>query len=147
MDLAPEATSEASATCTDNSAELAVAGQVELPLETATAVADDEIAVAEVETPAPAAAAPEVLAEQAPVPAPKAEKPRGLTEQGRAVNDPRVSARPVGVVEIVTTHPALFTDFVAPPVAPSDRITPRASNDPRGPAVPEVAFAEAAGQS
>ncbi|MCP5131129.1 MAG: ribonuclease E [Pseudomonadales bacterium] len=147
VDLAPEATSEASATGTDNSAELAVAGQVELPLETATAVADDEIAVAEVETPAPAAAAPEVLAEQAPVPAPKAEKPRGLTEQGRAVNDPRVSARPVGVVEIVTTHPALFTDFVAPPVAPSDRITPRASNDPRGPAVPEVAFAEAAGQS
>ena len=53
--------------------------------------------------------------------------------EGRAVNDPRVEARPVGVVEIVTTHPVLFSDVVAPPVAPSEHSRQRASNDPRGP--------------
>jgi ribonuclease E len=56
----------------------------------------------------------------------------GLTEDGRAVNDPRVEPRPVGEVTITTTHPVLFTDSVAPPLAASGRIAPRASNDPRG---------------
>ncbi|MAT91034.1 MAG: ribonuclease E [Halioglobus sp.] len=57
----------------------------------------------------------------------------GLTEDGRATNDPRVAARPVTDVEIATAHPALFSERVAPPVQPSGKIAPRASNDPRGP--------------
>ena len=68
-----------------------------------------------------------------------------LTADGRAVNDPRVEPRPVGVVEIVTSHPPLFSDHVAPAVVPSGRPAPRASNDPRGPRVPEAPMAEAAG--
>jgi ribonuclease E len=68
----------------------------------------------------------------------------GITADGRACNDPRIEARPVGVVEITTTHPTLFGDSVAPPVAPSGHIAARASNDPRGP-LPEDAMAEAAG--
>ena len=67
----------------------------------------------------------------------------GITADGRACNDPRVEARPVGVVEITTTHPDLFSGSVAPAIVPSGRTTPRASNDPRG-ARPE-ALAEAAG--
>ena len=70
----------------------------------------------------------------------------GLTESGRAINDPRVEAKPVEVVEIITSHPTLFSDSVAPPVAPSGRAAPRASNDPRGP-LPEAELAQAAGQS
>ena len=69
----------------------------------------------------------------------------GLTADGRAVNDPRVEPRPVGVVEIVTSHPPLFSDHVAPAVVPSGRLAPRASNDPRGPGAPEAPMAEAAG--
>ena len=78
---------------------------------------------------------------------PEAAKPAGLDENGRAFNDPRVEPRPVGVVEIVTSHPPLFGDIVAPPVAPSEKVVLRASNDPRGPAVQEQQFAEASGQS
>jgi len=57
----------------------------------------------------------------------------GITAGGRATNDPRVDARPVGVVEIVTSYKTLFSENAAPPVTPSDRNVPRASNDPRGP--------------
>jgi len=70
----------------------------------------------------------------------------GLTPDGRACNDPRVEPRPIGVIEIVTSHRALFPELVAPPVVPSGRIVPRASNDPRGP-LPQQRFAEASGQS
>jgi len=72
--------------------------------------------------------------------------PAGITAEGRAINDPRIAPSPVGVVEITTTHPALFGDHVAPPVEPSGRIAPRAINDPRG-QLPEPSLAEAAGQS
>ena len=68
----------------------------------------------------------------------------GLTEGGRAINDPRVEAKPVDVVEIVTAHPTLFSDSVAPSVVPSGKVTPRASNDPRASSAPAPA-AEAAG--
>jgi hypothetical protein len=71
----------------------------------------------------------------------------GITELGRAINDPRVRARPVGVVEITTTQRPLFGDFVAPPVVPKVRIVQRASNDPRGLVQQEQHYAEAAGQS
>jgi ribonuclease E len=70
----------------------------------------------------------------------------GITLGGRACNDPRVDARPVGTVEIITSHGTLFSENVEPPAKPIDRIVPRASNDPRGPK-PEAAMAHAAGQS
>jgi ribonuclease E len=70
----------------------------------------------------------------------------GITATGRACNDPRVEARPVGVVEITTSHKILFSEAVAPPASPSNRSVPRASNDPRGPR-PDAVIAHAAGQS
>ncbi len=70
----------------------------------------------------------------------------GIIASGRARNDPRVDSRPVGVVGITTSHRSLFSEIVAPPVTPSDRFVPRASNDPRGPK-PEVVMAQALGQS
>ena len=70
----------------------------------------------------------------------------GITAGGRATNDPRVDARPVGVVEIITSHKTLFSENAAPPAAPSERNVPRASNDPRGPR-PEGQMSRAAGQS
>ena len=83
--------------------------------------------------------APVDEAEDAPAETPRA--PVGITAQGRAVNDPRVEAKPVGVIQIETAYPALFGDVVAPPVAPSSKIVPRASNDPRGPAPQTVEVA------
>jgi ribonuclease E len=68
----------------------------------------------------------------------------GITEDGRACNDPRVEPRPVGVVEITTTHPELFKAHVAPAAVSSGRIAPRASNDPRGPLPEQQPMAEAA---
>ena len=56
----------------------------------------------------------------------------GLTEAGRAVNDPRVESRPVGVVEIVSREFTLFNDNVAAAVVPSGKQVARATNDPRG---------------
>ncbi len=70
----------------------------------------------------------------------------GMTLDGRACNDPRVDARPVAKVEIITSHGRLFSENVAPPAKPIDRIVPRASNDPRGPK-PEAVMAHAAGHS
>ena len=122
-------------------------GQAELPLEVAVS-RDSAVAEAVEETPEPVAAEPvaeETVAEPAALQEPA--KGAGLTEAGRAYNDPRVEARPVGVVEIVTAHPALFSDVVAPPVQPSGKVAPRASNDPRGQLVQEQQFAEASGQS
>ena len=128
------------------------AGQAELPLEVAeptvveTAEVEPEVATAEAVVEAPVAK-PEtaIAAELAPLQ--EATKGAGLTETGRAYNDPRVEPRPVGVVEIITAHPALFSDIVAPPVQPSGKVALRASNDPRGPAAQEQQFAEASGQS
>lgn len=57
----------------------------------------------------------------------------GLTEAGRAVNDPRVEPKPVGVVSVETLRQALFLEQEAPPVSVVSRDIPRASNDPRGP--------------
>jgi len=57
----------------------------------------------------------------------------GITDTGRAVNDPRVSARPVASVAVHTAHLTLFPEQAAPPVSVMPRNIPRASNDPRGP--------------
>jgi ribonuclease E len=70
----------------------------------------------------------------------------GITASGRACNDPRVDARPVGVVEITTSYKSLFSEYEAPPAISSARIVLRASNDPRGPR-PAVIVAHAAGQA
>jgi ribonuclease E len=70
----------------------------------------------------------------------------GLTAGGRAINDPRVNARPVGEVAVTTSRRAMFGETMAPPVSHSGRIATRASNDPRGPR-PAVPMAHAAGQS
>ena len=138
-----------------------VAERTELQLESdaVPAVIEEPPAVAEEETAvqdtpvAPVVAAEEKPAEVAPVAAAAPQELKepsstaGLTEKGQAINDPRVEARPVGVVEIVTAHPVLFSDVVAPPVAPSDKVVQRAGNDPRGSAQQEQSYAEAAGQS
>jgi ribonuclease E len=70
----------------------------------------------------------------------------GVTAGGRAMNDPRIAARPVGVVEIATSHKPLFGAIVAPAAKHSGRVVPRASNDPRG-ARPQAMLAQAGGQS
>ncbi len=135
---------------TPDATPVATPDQAQLALETSpvqTAAAAQEMPSME----APARAIPPATVAEPVAAAPREqlvlEVGSGLNEQGRALNDPRVEARPVGVVEIITSHPALFSDFVAPPVAPSDRIVHRASNDPRGPAPLEHSYAEAAGQS
>jgi len=81
-----------------------------------------------------------------PVEAPVFTSTDGITADGRACNDPRVDARPVGELEIATTHPSLFGTAVAPPAQPSGRTVPRSSNDPRGPRT-ETATAQATAQS
>jgi len=152
MEAAPSPADEASVSATPAPAPAVEAGQAELPLEVAgtaavdTAEVEPEVATAEAVVEAPVTK-PEtaIAAELAPLQ--EATKGAGLTETGRAYNDPRVEPRPVGVVEIVTAHPALFSDIVAPPVQPSGRVALRASNDPRGPAAQEQQFAEASGQS
>ncbi len=113
-----------------------------------------EAAASEAPPAAVTATAPAAAAAPPEAPQPPAEEPpiqelparAGLTSDGRACNDPRVEPRPVGVIEIVTSHRALFPEMVAPPVVPSGRIVPRASNDPRGP-LPRQQYAEASGQS
>ena len=120
------------------------------------AVAEEETAVQDTPVEAVEAAEEkpaEVPAEVAPVATAQPQELKepsstaGLNEKGQAINDPRVEALPVGVVEIVTAHPVLFSDVVAPPVAPSDKVVQRAGNDPRGSAQQEQSYAEAAGQS
>jgi ribonuclease E len=96
--------------------------------------APDVEAFAEPEVEVPAVAAAETQPEPEPEPEVQAEpeSTKGLTEEGRATNDPRISAQPVQAVEIATQHGQLFSEEVAPPVAPSGTAGPRAGNDPRG---------------
>ena len=138
-----------------------VAEVVAAPEVDATAVQAEEateaevVAISEPEVAAPEVSAPEVAvpveepqeeATIAEAPAPVAEEPAiatGINEEGRAINDPRVEARPVASVEISTAQVALFKDEVAPAAEHSGRSAPRASNDPRGP-LSSVQVAEAA---
>ena len=62
----------------------------------------------------------------------------GMHSSGRAVNDPRVTAKPVVAVEVHTTLSTLFSGHEAPPVSIVARNIPRASNDPRGPRSQEL---------
>ncbi|MEH6568793.1 MAG: ribonuclease E [Halioglobus sp.] len=94
-------------------------------------VEESPVAAAIPEPKAPQAAPAEpVAAEQTPGEEPAA-VPSALTEDGRALNDPRVTPKPAEQLEISTQHIALFSDSVAPSVAPSGKVSPRASNDPR----------------
>lgn len=81
---------------------------------------------------------------KAPAIAQKVISTAGITANGRACNDPRVDARPVGTVEVTTSRRTLFSETVYPPAPSSNRNVPRASNDPRGPR-PEPFAAHAAG--
>jgi len=103
------------------------AAQVEAP---ATGVVDTEAVEAQVAQPAPA---PAVVSEPEPVAVAAPVSTDGLTADGRAVNDPRVQANPVGEVTIATQTGVLFSGQEAPSVTFVDRNIPRASNDPRGP--------------
>ena len=112
------------------------------------AISEPEVAASEVSAPEVAVPVEEPQAEAtiAEAPTPVAEEPAiatGINEEGRAINDPRVEARPVASVEISTAQVALFKDEVAPAAEHSGRAAPRASNDPRGP-LPSVQVAEAA---
>lgn len=66
----------------------------------------------------------------------------GLTANGRAVNDPRVAAKPVTEVKTRTERHQLFPAQEAPPVSIVARDIPRASNDPRGPKSGQTSAAE-----
>jgi ribonuclease E len=74
-----------------------------------------------------------IESEKVPVAAPNVMSTAGITANGRAYNDPRVEANPVGVVECTTSHRTLFSETVHPPAPSVNRNVPRASNDPRGP--------------
>ena len=74
---------------------------------------------------------------------PAAEPDRsGLDENGRAVNDPRVAAKPVVDVNVHTERRQLFSAQEAPPVSIMSQDVPRASNDPRGPKAGAAATTE-----
>lgn len=57
----------------------------------------------------------------------------GVTDAGRAVNDPRISPKPIKETQTVTEQADLFSLPEAPPVSVIPQDIPRASNDPRGP--------------
>jgi ribonuclease E len=57
----------------------------------------------------------------------------GVTDVGRAVNDPRISPKPITDTQTVTEQAHLFSMPAAPPVSVIQQDIPRASNDPRGP--------------
>ena len=94
-------------------------------------------------------AAPEPAPEAAPAPVvePDMTSTDGIGADGRACNDPRTDARPVGTLEITTSHMTLFGDSISPPATHSDLIVPRASNDPRGPRPDDRITQAAAGNS
>jgi ribonuclease E len=103
----------------------------------AVAVSPPEPAPEPTPAPTPAPVAPAVTQAAEPVKAivepEEIPSTEGITANGRACNDPRVEARPVGVVECSTSHRALFSETLQPPVPASNRTVSRASNDPRGP--------------
>jgi ribonuclease E len=90
----------------------------------------DEV-VAEVVTPEPAVEPEPAIVEEVAEITPASTD--GINDDGRATNDPRVDARSVSDVEVTTSHPTLFSDGEAPPVASKASAIARSSNDPRGP--------------
>ncbi len=144
LDSTPAPAVEASEEAQEPAAEQAeapaaeVAPEVEAaePVAEATPVTQDEPAVAEAAPLTETAEAPQPEAVSSAANEPAEEEPAvsraGLTDDGRAVNDPRVAPRPVENVTISTGQVEFFSAHVAPAVAPSGRVAPRAINDPRG---------------
>ena len=64
---------------------------------------------------------------------PAAQPALGITAVGRAVNDPRISPKPITDTPVTTEQGQLFWQPEAPPVTVVERDVQRASNDPRGP--------------
>lgn len=73
----------------------------------------------------------ETLAREAP--GQNIQSSAGLTEAGRAVNDPRITPKPVTETSVSTELGELFTTLEAPPVTVAQQDVARARNDPRGP--------------
>ena len=63
----------------------------------------------------------------------------GITADGRAVNDPRVDARPIGEITVQTAVGSVFGTETFPDAPHYASAAPRASNDPRGPRIDEPA--------
>lgn len=64
-----------------------------------------------------------------------------MTENGRAINDPRVDARPVTEITVETARRALFHAKAFPDAIQITNNPERAANDPRGPRPTEPAEA------
>jgi ribonuclease E len=99
-------------------------------IEAAVSGRDFGMAVAEAEKSEPAepAAAAEIEPEAE---APAAAAKSGLGENGRALNDPRISPKSVTEVQTETRELQLFKPDTAAPVVPTREKPPRAANDPR----------------
>jgi len=63
----------------------------------------------------------------------------GITAEGRAINDPRVDARPVGKIKVQTVIGSVFGAEAFPDAPHFASAAPRAANDPRGPRIDEPA--------
>jgi len=63
----------------------------------------------------------------------------GITAEGRAINDPRVDARPVGNIRVQTAIGSVFGTEAFPDAPRYASEAPRAVNDPRGPRMEEPA--------
>ena len=63
----------------------------------------------------------------------------GITEDGRAINDPRVDAKPITEIRVETARRALFSSEAFPDAMKIANNPERAANDPRGPRAPEAA--------
>ena len=63
----------------------------------------------------------------------------GITAEGRAINDPRVDARPVGKIKVQTAIASVFGAEAFPDAPHFASAAPRAANDPRGPRIDELA--------
>ena len=63
----------------------------------------------------------------------------GITEGGRAINDPRVDAKPITAISVETAKRALFSSDAFPDAVKIANNPERAANDPRGPRVTEAA--------
>ena len=92
------------------------------------------------EVPAEVNKAPETEAIQADVDRTEIERDMlGITAEGRAVNDPRVDARPVGKIKVQTAIGSVFGAEALPDAPHCANVAPRAANDPRGPRIDEPA--------
>ena len=63
----------------------------------------------------------------------------GITAEGRAINDPRIDARPVGKIKVQTAIGSVFGAEAFPDAQHFASAAPRAANDPRGPRIDEPA--------